>query len=548
MKIAIYVRVSTPHQTQLQTIEQQLSRLQIYCQEQGWQWPTEHLYRDDGYSGAKLNRPGLDRLRDAARQASFERILITAPDRLARNYVHQMLLIEELETTGCQIVFVERPMSTDPHDQLLLQIRGAVAEYERTLIAERLRRGRLAKYRAGTLLPWSRAPYGYREDPDRPRDPLGVRLEPVEAASVVEIYQRYLTDGTTFWSLIKYLEQIGVPAPRGKAYWNKSSLRQLLTNPVYTGNVYAGRLKHEPARRRHSALLPINPNVTTAYPTDPAQWLLVAQVPALVTKEQFEQVQLKMAKNKATAKRNNKTNAYLLRALVSCGICKLSCTGRANGPHHYYACGGKQPPMTTGLEARCPSRLIPTTQLDELVWQDLCEIIQQPALISEALQRAQGGAWLPQELQARRENLRKASGGLTQQLERLTEAYLAGVVKLEEYKRRRQDIESRLQTLVEQTRQLEASTHQQLELSGLVETIEEFCQRVEQGLAQASFEQKRQLIELLVDRVVVSGEEVEIRYVVPTSSASERTKFCHLRSDYTIGIARDIDIAATVQS
>jgi site-specific DNA recombinase len=97
-------------------------------------------------------------LRAYAALAAFARVLITAPDRLARAYVHQVLLIDELTQRGCPIEFVERPMSNDPHDQLVLQIRGAVAEYERTLIADRMRRGRLAKLRGGLLLPWTRAP------------------------------------------------------------------------------------------------------------------------------------------------------------------------------------------------------------------------------------------------------------------------------------------------------------------------------------------------------------------------------------------------------
>jgi site-specific DNA recombinase len=109
-------------------------------------------------------------------------VLVTAPDRLARNYVHQMVLLEEWAQAGCAAAFLDRPMSDDPHDHLLLQIRGAVAEYERTLIAERMRRGRLAKLRAGLLLPWTRAPYGYRMSPDRPRDPRGVTTDPAEAA------------------------------------------------------------------------------------------------------------------------------------------------------------------------------------------------------------------------------------------------------------------------------------------------------------------------------------------------------------------------------
>jgi site-specific DNA recombinase len=153
-------------------------------------------------------------------------------------------------------------------------------------------------------------------------------------------------------------------------------------------------------------------------------------------------------------------------------------------------------------------------------------------MIAQALQRAQGGQWLPQELQARRENLRKARVSLEQQLQRLTDAYLADVLGLEEYKRRRLDLEQRQQGIAEQVRQLEARVGRHDEIAGLVQSIEAFCQRVQQGLSNATFEQKRHLIELLIDRVVVTDEEVEIRYVIPTSPSSEQIRFCQLRLDY----------------
>ena len=158
MEVAIYVRVSTRLQTQTQTIDQQIERLRAHIAAQGWCLPESHIFRDDGYSGASLRRPGLDRLRDQVAAAQFEKILVTDPDRLARNYVHQVLLLEELQQHGCQVEFLDRPMSQDPHDQLLLQIRGAVAEYERSLIAERTRRGRLRKLQTGQRLPWTRPP------------------------------------------------------------------------------------------------------------------------------------------------------------------------------------------------------------------------------------------------------------------------------------------------------------------------------------------------------------------------------------------------------
>jgi site-specific DNA recombinase len=127
MRIGIYARVSTQRQAQANGLAQQLERLQAHALQQGWSVAAEDIFRDDGYSGASLKRPGLERLRDRAAMRQLDCILITAPDRLARNYVHQVLLLEEISATGCQVQFLDRPMSQDPHDQLLLQIRGAVA-------------------------------------------------------------------------------------------------------------------------------------------------------------------------------------------------------------------------------------------------------------------------------------------------------------------------------------------------------------------------------------------------------------------------------------
>ena len=128
--------------------------------------------------------------------------------------------------------------------------------------------------------------------------------------------------------------------------------------------------------------------------------------------------------------------------MVSCGLCQLACTGRTTDTGHpYYVCNGKRPLLQSPRTAKCPSRLLPVEQLDDLVWADLCQVLLHPECLAQALQRAQGGQWLPQELQARRENLRKARVSVEHQLERLTDAYLAAVVPLEEYKRRRHELE-----------------------------------------------------------------------------------------------------------
>jgi site-specific DNA recombinase len=207
--------------------------------------------------------------------------------------------------------------------------------------------------------------------------------------------------------------------------------------------------------------------------------------------------------------------------------------GRSSrGGYASSVCQGRSHPLISHRDEKCSARSIPVEHLDELVWQDVCLVLSHPEQIAAALAEAQGGHWLPQALQGRRENLRKARVSVEQQLERLTDAYLAKVLELEEYKRRRRDLEQRLQGIAEQVRHLEVDVQRHDELSAMVESIEAFCQRVAQGLAEATFEQKRQLIELLVDRVVVTGNEVEIRYVIPTSSRSEQAHFCHLRLDY----------------
>lgn len=167
MRIGIYVRVSSTQQVLAQTIDQQLDRLQVHCQSLAWSWTTAQSFRDDGYSGVVLQRPGLEQLRHQAAHAAFNPVLITSPNRLARNYIHQMLLLEEFMRAGCPVQFVDQPPVQNPHDQLLLQIRSAVAEYERSIIIDRLRRGRHYKYQQGILLPWTTTPFGYRADPGR---------------------------------------------------------------------------------------------------------------------------------------------------------------------------------------------------------------------------------------------------------------------------------------------------------------------------------------------------------------------------------------------
>jgi len=541
MRMGVYARVSTSRQAQAQTIEQQLERLRAAVCERGWVLDEEHVYRDDGYSGASLGRPGLDRLRDHAALADLDVVLVVAPERLARNYVHQVLLVDELARHGCRVEFLDRPMSQDPHDQLLLQIRGAVAEYERTLIAERMRRGRQARLRAGTLLPWTRAPFGYRVDPQRPGEVAGVRVEPDEAVLVAQLFDWYLEAGVTLYRLAKRLTDLGIATPTGKPRWNVASVRGILRNPAYTGRAQTNRTRVAPARQRKAALLPVGPGQSHA-PRPPEEWVTVA-VPQIVSEETFAQVQAKLDANQQGAARNTR-HPYLLRALVSCGACRLSCTARTtqNG-YNYYICVGRTDALRRAQGQRCTARYAPAAQLDELVWADLSALLTDPAQVAAALARARGGEWLPQELHARQRTIGQAIAQLERQQQRLLDAYLAEVVALGEFERKRGELERRRATLADQQHQLDAIAQQRLELGAVADGIERFCRTVRDGLATATFTQRRLLVELLIDRVVVTDGEVEIRYALPTAPEGPHPRFCQLRKDHLdwppVGVALD---------
>src|SRR5574341_1895891 len=424
-------------------------------------------------------------------------------------------------------------MSDDPHDQLLLQIRSAVAEYERPLIAARMRRGRQAKLRSGQLLPWTRAPYGYLLDPDRPRDASRVRLDPAQAAVVEQMFAWYTDPGQTpsLYEVVKRLSEAQIPTPRGGKRWNVASVRGILRSPTYTGVAYSGRTRPVPARRRTSAVQPVGSG-QSQQPAPAQEWMAVP-VPAILSEETFEAAQHRLDRNVQMARRNNTTYTYLLRGLVSCGQCRLACSGRTLHPgYHYYFCRGRTDSLRLAQGERCTARYAPAHALDALVWQDLCRVLREPDLITHELARAQLGEWLPQALHARRQTLRDVLAQLERQQARLLDLSLAEVIEREEFERRRKEVAQTQRGLTQQLRQLDTQAQQHVNVAALSQGIEAFCQRLQSTLDQLTFAQRRQLVELLIDRVIVNDTQVEIRSVVPTGPKGETTPFCHLRLDY----------------
>ena len=519
MEVALYARVSTERQHQAQTIQVQLARLQQHVSEHtDWQLNAAHIYCDDGYSGAKLNRPALDRLRDQAAVSQFSLVLITAPDRLARKYVHQVLLLEELKQVGCQVEFLDRPMSDDPNDQLLLQIRGAVAEYERSLIAERMRRGRHAALSSGQLLPWTVPPYGYVLDAQAPRKPAGLRIDAAKAAIVTQIFAWYTapSEPASLHSVTERLNAQQIPTPGKSQHWNPNSVRNILRNSAYSGIAYYGTTHPTPAQRRRWALGPWGQRASQR-PAPAEEWLPVT-IPAIISPETFAAAQARMEQNQQMAKRNNTQHDYLLRGLLSCARCQYAYSARTVQPGYaYYACTGRQRAERRPEGPVCTAPYVPASALDQIVWADITHVLSQPALITHELTRAQAGAWLPEAQKAHRTALQRSLAQLDRQQQRLLEVFLAEVIERQEFERKRRELNHLQSGLTQQLRELDQQAHQQLEVTQLATGIETFCQRIQPTLEHLSFVQRRQLVELLIDRILVDGHQVEIRYAIPTS-------------------------------
>jgi DNA invertase Pin-like site-specific DNA recombinase len=159
---AIYARVSSEQQREERTIASQTAALIEFAKSHDLEVPREWVFEDEGYSGASLERPGLERIRDLAAEGQIQAVLVHAPDRLSRKYAYQVLLIEEFARQGVETLFVKAPQSTSPEDQLLIQFQGMIAEYERAQILERSRRGKRHRARSGEVSVLSGAPYGYR--------------------------------------------------------------------------------------------------------------------------------------------------------------------------------------------------------------------------------------------------------------------------------------------------------------------------------------------------------------------------------------------------
>jgi DNA invertase Pin-like site-specific DNA recombinase len=280
MRVAIYARVSSESQEARGTIGSQLEALRRKMTELGHNIVQE--YTDDGYSGARLDRPGLDALRDAAEAGVFEQAWCLTPDRLARSYAYQIVVTDELTRHGVQVCYLDAPpLADDPAATLLVQVQGVIAEYERAKIAERNRRGRLFRARAGEIV-YRLVPYGYRRLPRGPAGPSHLEVYEAEAIVVRRIFDDFVAGGCSMRRICRGLYEDGILSPTGNATWSIACLSKMLRNSTYRGRaIYNRHQAVPPARGRKSTRNKLRP---------PEEWIEIP-VPAIVSEEVFDAAQ-----------------------------------------------------------------------------------------------------------------------------------------------------------------------------------------------------------------------------------------------------------------
>src|SRR5205814_274044 len=224
-----------------ETIGSQTAALREHAAQARLDVPQDWVFEDEGHSGATLVRPALEALRDLVAQGCVDVVLVYSPDRLARKFAYQALLLEEFARAGVRAEFVRGPRGDSPEDQLLVQFQGMFAEYEKAQLAERYRRGKTYRARTGSVNVLSGAPFGYRYVRKTPE--CGARYEVIEheAALVAELFRRYADEGVTVADLARWLTSAGIVTRTGKSRWDRSVIWGMLRNPAYAGRAVFGK-------------------------------------------------------------------------------------------------------------------------------------------------------------------------------------------------------------------------------------------------------------------------------------------------------------------
>jgi len=508
---ALYARVSTLQQEQEATIESQIAAIEGFAHAHGYALSRELYFVDQAVSGFTLERPSLERLRNAATEGLFQVVVCLDPDRLARKYVYQWVLLEELRRVGVSVVFVTQPATADtPQRDLLLGVQGLFAEYERAMITERLRRGKLYRMRHGQLVN-PVAPYGYRYVPVS--QPQGGRWEvhAVEAAVVERIYLWYTEEaGMTIHQIVTRLNELGSQAPARGQRWQYSTVQAILKQEDYTGQAHYNctRADHDvigrPRKIGHGPKRDV-----THVPRPSEEWVAI-RVPPLISTDVWQRAQEKLAMKQRFAGRNNKRHFYLLRGLLVCGVCGHTLRGRVVDGRLTYRCqfGGRRGAPDTPPH----SRVVAGDVVDALVWDAVRTLLDNPILIEDAWASQQE---TPAGDEQEAHHLRERHGLLDRQWERLVDLFQDGHLAKEEMVRRKALLDRERETLDQRLAQLTTQARREQTKEQIMLDFAAFCEQVRARLGDATPDVRQEVIRLLIDHIVVNDREIVIKHIIP---------------------------------
>lgn len=505
---SFYARVSTSRQEQEATIESQIAALDAYAQAHGYQIAPEHRFIDQAVSGYRLDRPGLDRLRDLASEQAFQVVLCLEPDRLARRYIYQRLLLDELSSAGVMVIFLSQPeVGESPQADLMLGIQGLFAEYERAVIAERMRRGKLHRIRTGQLMP-SQAPYGYRYVPrDQPGG--GQWLVVADQAEIVRDIFSWYHSGLTIAQIVTKLNKAGIASPKGQQ-WCFSTVHRLLQEPAYQGLDVYNRHQTDPEAIGQPRRIGRGRLQAPRYKLRPAEEWITISVPIIVSPDLWQAVQEQLQMNQRFAPRNNQKHPYLLRGLLTCGLCGHTLVGRTAHGRTTYSCrygGVKRPP-----DVPAHSCVIAAEEIEPLVWQALTELLAQPTRLLAAWR-----AWrAPDPTEPNPINhWQRRQRELAKQWQRLLDLYQEDLIDKPQLRQRKDLIEAEQQRLTHRLQHALRQQQAQQYETDLALTCQAFARQVEAALASPSFETQQDVIRLLIDHIVVEDQAITIKHIVP---------------------------------
>ncbi len=522
---ALYARVSSDQQKEEKTIASQVAALVEFAQRENYRVPTEWIFQDEGYSGSSLVRPGLERVRDLAAEGEIEAVLVLSPDRLARKYAYQVLLMEELSRHGVEIVFRNAPRSESPEDQLLVQFQGMIAEYERAQILERSRRGKRHRARQGEISVLSGAPYGYRYI--RKTDEHAGYYEIIEAeADVVrQAYAWYTREGLSIGEVTRRLNERGVPTQKRHPQWERSTVWALLRNPAYQGTACFGKtvtaVRTRTSNRvlRQRGGLPTRCSASHEVPRE--QWIEIA-VPALIEEQTFALAQERLASNKKLSARRT-IEPSILQGLVHCRHCGYAlyrtATRSSARKIYYYRCLGSDAWRYAG-QARCTERPIRQDLLENLVWCELMRLLEDPTLIEAELQRRLEAARSASPIKRREATLRRELTQTSKRMERLLTAYQEELLSLDELRRRMPELRQREQRLQTELNTLQAQVADQETYLRLAQTLAAFLESLRAHAKTLDVQERQRITRLLVKEVVVGHDSITIRHSIPNAVRS----------------------------